>query len=105
MKLNLESTLPVTIVIGPFFITIEQLRTFLINKRQEICLKLLDMFAQRMKSCLEDVLQEYKSLMIKLAEKPESIEHIFEIRDWLETIPMSIRTQEELTKRYLLVDI
>lgn len=42
-------------------------------------------------------------MMIKLAEKPVSIEHIYEIRDWMETIPMTVRTQEELMKRYLLV--
>lgn len=42
--------------------------------------------------------------MTKLFERPDSIEHIFEIRDWMETIPMSVRTQEELCKRYLLVN-
>lgn len=41
--------------------------------------------------------------MIKLAEKPEGIEHIYEIRDWMETIPMSVRQQDELTRRYVLV--
>lgn len=41
--------------------------------------------------------------MVKLAVKPESIEHIFDIRDWIETIPLSIRTLEETCKRYVLV--
>lgn len=41
--------------------------------------------------------------MIKLAVKPENIEHIFEIRDWMETIPMTVRQQDELTRRYMLV--
>lgn len=41
--------------------------------------------------------------MIKLAVKPEGIEHIFEIRDWMETIPMTVRQQDELTRRYMLV--
>lgn len=40
--------------------------------------------------------------MIKLAEKPEGIEHIYEIRDWMETIPMVVRQQDELTRRYVL---
>lgn len=41
--------------------------------------------------------------MVKLAEKPDSIEHIYEIRDWMETIPMTVRTLEEQTRRYVLV--
>jgi len=49
------------------------------------------------------LLEEYKSIMVKLAVKPESIEHIFDIRDWIETIPLSIRTLEETCKRYVLV--
>lgn len=49
------------------------------------------------------VLEEYRLLMLKLGEKPDSIEHIYEIRDWMETIPMTVRTQEELTRRYVLV--
>lgn len=41
--------------------------------------------------------------MVRLAEKPQSIEHIYEIKEWMETIPLTVRTQEDLTKRYLLV--
>lgn len=51
------------------------------------------------------MIQEYKYVMLKLGEKPSSIEHIYEIRDWMETIPMTVRTQEELMKRYLLVSL
>ncbi|KAJ8943655.1 hypothetical protein NQ318_005657 [Aromia moschata] len=99
---SLEVTLPVNISIGPFYISVDTLRLFLINKRQEIAVKLLNMFTVRMKAAIEDVLAEYKAIMIKLVEKPESIEHILDIRDWMETVPMSIKTQEELCKRYLL---
>lgn len=51
------------------------------------------------------MLQEYKGLMVKLAVKPDGIEHIYEIRDWMETIPMTVRQQDELTRRYMLVII
>lgn len=49
------------------------------------------------------VLDEYRRIMVHLAEKPDTIERIFEIRDWMETIPMTVRTQDELTRRYCLV--
>ncbi|KAF2895248.1 hypothetical protein ILUMI_10928 [Ignelater luminosus] len=102
MKDNLEATLPSNIVIGPFYINTEPLKLFLVNKRQEIANKMLDQFCAIMKNNIEDVIQEFKFLMVRLADKPTSIEHIYEIRDWMETIPMSVRTQEELTRRYLL---
>jgi dynein heavy chain len=47
MRENLERTLPANITIGPFFIVVEPLKKFLINKRIELTKKMLDMFAQR----------------------------------------------------------
>lgn len=105
MKSNIESTIPSSIVIGPFFITIEHLKHFLSAKRQEIATKLLDMFCEKMKNCVANVLEEYHTIMIKLSEKPDSIERIFEIRDWIETIPMLIQTQEDFVRRYIIVSI
>ncbi|CAH1982455.1 unnamed protein product [Acanthoscelides obtectus] len=101
-KANLEATLPTNIFIGPYNINVEQLRQFLIAKRQEIATRLLDMFAARMKEIFEDILEEYRKIMVKLAEKPEHIERILEIRDWIETVPMSVRSLDESVKRYLL---
>lgn len=43
--------------------------------------------------------------MRRLGEKPDTIERVFEIRDWMETIPMSIRSSVEVTRRYILVSI
>ncbi|GJQ83086.1 DNAH1, partial [Trypoxylus dichotomus] len=102
MKWNLEMTLPSSIIIGPFLIFTSSLREFLVNKRQEICTKLLNQFAKRMKNIIDNVLEEYKSVVIKLNEKPNSIEHIYDIRDWMETIPMTVKSLEEQAKRYLL---
>ncbi|KAL1506671.1 hypothetical protein ABEB36_005994 [Hypothenemus hampei] len=102
LKRSLEETLPNVMFIGPYHILIEHLRAFLINKRQDIINKLLEIFAARMKRSVEDLLQNYKDIMVKLSVKPESIEHIFEIRDWMETIPMSVKSLEETCKRYLL---
>lgn len=103
MKSNIESTIPSSIVIGPFFVTVEHLKNFLTTKRQEIATKLLDIFCQRMKNCVANVLEEYQSIMLKLNEKPDSIERVLDIRDWIETIPMLVQTQEDLVRRYVIV--
>lgn len=55
MKYNLESTLPASIIIGPFLILTDHIKQFLVNKRQEIASKLLDVFANIMKGLVEDV--------------------------------------------------
>lgn len=55
MKNNLETTLPASIIIGPFYIFTDILKQFLVNKRQEIIGKLLDVFAGIMKEFIEEV--------------------------------------------------
>lgn len=65
MKSNLEITLPNVIYIGPFHVSIDHLRTFLITKRQDICNKLLDMFATRMKDCIEEVNIMFYAIIFK----------------------------------------
>ncbi|KAG5868936.1 Dynein heavy chain 1, partial [Gonioctena quinquepunctata] len=102
LKNNLEATLPNIIFIGPFYVSVDYLRQFLISKRQEICNKLLDMFRERMKVSVEELLEEFKQIMIRLARKPDNIERVFEMRDWMETIPMSVKTLEELTRKYVM---
>lgn len=56
MKYNLETTLPASIIIGPFYILTDYLKQFLVNKRQEIIGKLLDVFAALMKAQIEEVI-------------------------------------------------
>lgn len=55
LKEELEENLPPHIVIGPFYVNVLPLKLFLINKRQELITKLLDMYCARMKVAIEDV--------------------------------------------------
>jgi len=48
-------SIPTMIIIGPFLIQIGFLKTLLINKRQEVAIKVLDLFARRMKNNVEQV--------------------------------------------------
>ncbi|XP_044749962.1 dynein axonemal heavy chain 1-like [Coccinella septempunctata] len=101
-KNNLEATLPSNISIGPFMVSVDTLKNFLMNKRQDIINKLLDTFAVRMKDLIEESIDNYKTIQLKLNEKPDSIEAIFDMRDWMETVPMTVKSFEENTKRYVL---
>ncbi|KAF5308293.1 hypothetical protein FQR65_LT06286 [Abscondita terminalis] len=103
LKADLQEDLPVQIIIGPFHINTEPIKSTLVDKRQDIADKLLDQFRLLMKSAVLEVLQEYKSLYIKLCERAPSIESVYDIRDWIETVPMDIKTQEEIARTLILV--
>nr|CAD7403049.1 unnamed protein product [Timema cristinae] len=62
MKVNLEVTLPEKIVIGPFIINVDPLKQFLVGKRKDMYIKLLDMFAERQRAKVEeeyDILDQF----------------------------------------------
>ncbi|KAI4462791.1 dynein heavy chain 1 axonemal-like protein [Holotrichia oblita] len=95
MKWNLEMTLPASVIIGPFLIYTSNLREFLVNKRQEICTKLLNQFAKRMKTVIED---EYEILDYFWYSLPdEDFENKWEVIGW----PHKITLQIDATNEYL----
>ncbi|KAF5270064.1 hypothetical protein FQA39_LY08476 [Lamprigera yunnana] len=97
----LEDTVPNSISIGPFHVFLEPLKMHLIVKRQQLARELLDQLAVLIKALIEDVLQEFQFVYLKLNERAYSIEEVYEIREWMETVPMTVRLQEDHTRRYL----
>lgn len=87
MKANLEATLPTSIQIGPFLVSVEPLKVFLIKKRQELATKLIEMLLEKLKNETQEIIDQYTEIIRRLSEKPVSIEYIFETRDWMEFIP------------------
>ncbi|KZC03876.1 Dynein heavy chain 1, axonemal [Dufourea novaeangliae] len=95
MKLSLEAKLPNVIPIGPFNVNVLPLKEFLMQKRHDCSTGLLEMLTERLRNRVDEILDEYREIRIKLKEQPQSIEHIFEIRDWMETIPLRVQNLEE----------
>ncbi|XP_045521817.1 dynein axonemal heavy chain 1-like [Pieris brassicae] len=98
-KQDLIWRLPQYINIGPFAINVDTLKQILVTKRGDIIKALLTMWAEEVRTVVEDVIQAYKSIMRKLGEKPNTIEHVFEIREWMESIPFALKTQEDIMKK------
>lgn len=71
----------------------------LVTKRSDIIKALLTMWAEEVRVVVEDVIQAYKNIMRKLGEKPNTIEHVFEIREWMESIPFALKTQDDIMKK------
>ncbi|XP_052743009.1 dynein axonemal heavy chain 1-like [Bicyclus anynana] len=98
-KQDLIWRLPQYINIGPFALNVDTLKQILVTKRTEIMKALLTMWSEEIRLVVDDVLQAYKNIMRKLGEKPNSIEHVFEIREWMESIPFALKTQEDIMKK------
>ncbi|GBP84500.1 Dynein heavy chain 1, axonemal [Eumeta japonica] len=91
--------LPQYINIGPFALNVDTLKYTLISKRENVMKALLLMWAEEVRNSVDDVIIAFKGLMRKLGEKPNNIEHIFEIKEWMEGIPFNLQTQEENMKK------
>ncbi|KAJ8728552.1 hypothetical protein PYW07_006248 [Mythimna separata] len=98
-KQDLIWRLPQFINIGPFSLNVDSLKQLLVNKRSDIIKALLVMWAEEVRIMVDDVIMAYKSIMRKLGEKPNTIEHVFEIREWMESIPFALKTQDDVMKK------
>lgn len=48
-------------------------------------------------------MEEYMNIYRRLTEKPTSIENIIEIREWMETVPLTVRGHDDSVRKYILV--
>ncbi|XP_053995639.1 dynein axonemal heavy chain 1-like [Hylaeus anthracinus] len=94
LKHNIEVTIPKSIIIGPFYVNVRPLRHVLTQKRHDCSTGLLAMLTERLRTEIDKILDDYREIRIKLNEVPQSIEHIFEMREWMETIPLRVQDLE-----------
>lgn len=95
----LEKEIPRNVSIGAFNVNVEKLRKFLINKRQRVADSLLKMHAKNLKNRAHEVLNEFNSIWFKLVKQPENIEEIFEIREWMESLQMTVADIVEILQK------
>ncbi|XP_022823491.1 dynein heavy chain 1, axonemal-like [Spodoptera litura] len=98
-KQDLIWRLPQFINIGPFALNVDSLKQMLVTKRSDIIRALLVMWAEEVRLVVDDVITAYKTIMRKLGEKPNTIEHVFEIREWMESIPFALKTQDDIMRK------
>uniref|UniRef100_A0A182K6M5 Dynein heavy chain linker domain-containing protein n=1 Tax=Anopheles christyi TaxID=43041 RepID=A0A182K6M5_9DIPT len=95
MRENLEHTVPLCIVIGPFWINVQPLREALICKRQELTAALLKMLTEKLRIKTADIITCYNAINERMCEKPVSIEHIYDIRAYMEDVPVLVGRLED----------
>lgn len=104
---EIELTVPMTIVIGPFQINVNSLKKDMIVKRRDLYDRLLASFGDKVKGKLLAINEQYEEIFVKLTKKCGSIEELLEIREKLiPQIPVEIlQLQKEIKKMTAEFDI
>ncbi|KAI7795154.1 dynein axonemal heavy chain 1 [Triplophysa rosa] len=105
---NLDKSIPSIIVLGPFLVSVEEVRQSLVNKRRALANAVLNRLALRLRQQMQDACKECKAISTKLFEKPSNIEELTEQREWMKLVPEQLKAHEELLSKamsdYELID-
>ncbi|CAO2638238.1 Dynein axonemal heavy chain 1 [Lemmus lemmus] len=91
----LDNSLPSSIVIGPFYINVDNVKQSLSKKRKALATSMLDILAKNLHKEVDSICEEFRSISRKIYEKPNSIEELAELRDWMKGIPEKLGVLEE----------
>uniref|UniRef100_A0A8C5T8B7 Dynein axonemal heavy chain 1 n=1 Tax=Malurus cyaneus samueli TaxID=2593467 RepID=A0A8C5T8B7_9PASS len=97
----LDHLLPSSIIIGPFQVRIEHIRLNLSDKHKALATSMLDMLAKNLHSQVQKICEAYEAISIKMHERPNNIEELTELRDWLKGVPEQLATQEQLIEEVM----
>lgn len=91
----LEENIPTSIVIGPFWVATANVRELLAKKKKSLSIALLDLLSKQLRKRCDNVSEEFKIICRKLSEKPNCIEELDELREWMKTIPEKLKEHQE----------
>ncbi|XP_054451580.1 dynein axonemal heavy chain 1 [Pteronotus mesoamericanus] len=91
----LDSSLPSSIIIGPFYINVDNVKQSLSKKRKALATSMLDILAKNLHKEVDNICEEFRSISRKIYEKPNSIEELAELREWMKGIPEKLVGLEE----------
>ncbi|EMP33877.1 Dynein heavy chain 1, axonemal [Chelonia mydas] len=100
-KEMLDNTLPSSIIIGPFYVSIEGVKQNLSKKRKVLATSMLDLLAKNLHLQVENICEAFKVISRKMYEKPNSIEELAELREWMKGVPEQLKVQEELISKVM----
>ena len=101
-KENIENNIPPYVVIGPFWITCEQIRQMLSKKLKNLANSVLELLAKKLRNQADEVCEEFKTIARKLYDKPNGIEELTEQRDYMKTLPAILTDKQELITKAMV---
>ncbi|NXX96308.1 DYH1 protein, partial [Centropus bengalensis] len=100
-KENLYNTLPSSIVIGPFHINTEDVKQNLCKKYKALAISMLDLLAKNLHLRVQNICDAYEAISRKMHEKPNNIEELAELREWMKGVPEQLAVQEDLIREVM----
>ncbi|CRK94502.1 CLUMA_CG008007, isoform A [Clunio marinus] len=104
----IETSLPTSIVIGPFKVNVSEIKMNLISKRNALNDALLNSFFEQLHEKLDKFKDEYLIILEKLGGKNESIEELIDVKKWIQTLPQQLdeiaKNVKELSPIYNTLD-
>ncbi|XP_073447685.1 dynein axonemal heavy chain 1 [Aquarana catesbeiana] len=94
-KERLDNALPNSIIVGPFQISIEGVKQNLSRKRKALSSALLELLAKSVHKEVDGISDQFRTISRSLYEKPNSVEELTELREWMKGVPEQIKTLEE----------
>ncbi|KAM7230116.1 hypothetical protein CapIbe_018833 [Capra ibex] len=91
----LDGSLPSSIIIGPFYINVDNVKQSLSKKRKALATAMLDILAKNLHREVDNICEEFRSISRKIYEKPNSIEELAELREWMKGVPEKLVGLEE----------
>ncbi|XP_040850525.1 dynein heavy chain 1, axonemal [Ochotona curzoniae] len=91
----LDNCLPSSIVIGPFYINISNVKKSLSKKLKALSTSMLDILAKNLHKEVDSICEAFRGISRKIYEKPNSIEELAELREWMKGIPEQLVGLEE----------
>jgi len=80
-----------------------ELKKTLVKKRNDLANSLMVTHAGNTSDQLELCCAEYNRLHLRLNEVPASIEKLFEMKEWIESLPALIKTQSAIVNQLIVV--
>ena len=101
-KEDIEARIPSYVVIGPFWVTCEQIRQMLSKKLKNLANSVLELLAKKLRNQADEVCDEFKVIARKLYDKPNGIEELTEQRDYMKTLPLLLSEKQELINKAMV---
>ncbi|CAF4290444.1 unnamed protein product, partial [Rotaria sp. Silwood2] len=94
-KDKLEKNIPVSIVIGPYYIFAQKLREALSNKRKLLIEALLLSQTRKARTRTEELNDTFRDIQRKLFEKANTAEDLAEHREWMKSVPEQLDDKKD----------
>jgi len=98
----IESSVPASIVIGPFWITCEGVRQALAKKKKALANSILEFLAKKLRKQADQVCDEFRTIARRLYDKPNCIEELSEQREYMKTVPGLLVEKQELINKAMI---